>query len=79
LAPVANASTELATLVAKEKGAAETLAVAIALSPCLKGVITRAGSKLLREADGYSGPIDMANVALLILGRSGHRMALTCP
>lgn len=74
LEPLVKASKELTKFVGKEKGAGEVLSFCLALTPALGGLLKRAERNLIGDQafDDYNGPIDMENVALIIVGRSAH-------
>ena len=74
LAPLEKASKELTVFVGKEKGAGEVLSFCFALTPGLSRLLDRASSNLVgdKASDDYNGPIDLSNVALIIVGRSAH-------
>ncbi len=74
LNPLAEASKELTAFVGKEKGAGEVLSFCLALTPSLGRLLDRAKSNLIGDEafDDYDGPIDLRNVALIIVGRSAH-------
>ena len=71
---VKNATAELASFVGKKKGAGESIALAMTLCPCVQRLLERARQKLLGDdaAGDDQVEIDMANVALIIVGRSKH-------
>jgi HD superfamily phosphohydrolase len=71
---VRKASDELAKIVGKRKGAGESIAFAVTISRSVQQLLERAKHNLQDEAanEQYSGPIDMNNVALLIVGRARH-------
>ena len=68
------ASKELTAFVGKKKGAGEVISFCLALTPAVRKLLDRAGNHLIgSEAfEDYSGPIDLRNVALIIVGRSSH-------
>lgn len=74
LNPLAEASKELTAFVGKEKGAGEVLSFCLTLTPSLGRLLDRAKNSLIGDEafDDYDGPIDLRNVALLIVGRSAH-------
>ncbi len=74
LKPLQEATKELTAFVGKEKGAGEVLSFCLALTPSLGGLLDRAKSNLIGDDafDDYDGPIDLRNVALIIVGRSAH-------
>lgn len=74
LDPLIEATNELSSFLGKEKGAGEVLSFCIALTPAVRRLLERAERKLVGDvaSDDYDGPIDLANVALLIVGRSKH-------
>jgi HD superfamily phosphohydrolase len=65
---------ELSDFAGKRKGAGEVLSFCFTLTPCLGEWLRRADSKLRKDTGtGVSaGPLDMENVALMIVGRSKH-------
>ncbi|MGH7015153.1 MAG: HD domain-containing protein [Stellaceae bacterium] len=75
LKPLVNASKELSRFVGKQKGAGEVLSFCLTLTPAVSQLLDRAGKNLIGDRaffDDYNGPIDLNNVALIIVGRSGH-------
>jgi len=75
LVPLAEASKELSRFVGKQKGAGEVLSFCFALTPAISQLLERTKDKNLigdRASDDYDGPIDLINVALIIVGRSVH-------
>jgi uncharacterized protein len=71
---VKRASVELSRFVGKEKGAGEVLAFCLALSASVHNLLERAQQDVIGEvtADDYEGPINLNNVALMIVGRGPH-------
>lgn len=70
-----DASKELSLFVGKEKGAGEVLSFCFALTPAVAQLLKRTEDKGLigdSASDDYDGPIDLKNVALIIVGRSAH-------
>lgn len=75
LQPLQEASEELSTFVGKEKGAGEVISFCLALTPAVEQLLARTAAKGLIgdvASDDYEGPIDLTNVALIIVGRSIH-------
>jgi uncharacterized protein len=74
LEQLANASQELTSFVGKKKGAGEVLSFCLALTPAVSRLLKLAGQSLIgdKASDDYDGPIDIKNVALIIIGRSIH-------
>jgi HD superfamily phosphohydrolase len=75
LEPLAEASQELSQFVGKQKGAGEVLSFCCTLTPAISQLLERTENKGLigdRASDDYDGPIDLTNVALIIVGRSSH-------
>ena len=68
------ASGELTALVGKEKGAGEVIAFCMAQTRSVAEILARAKTKVFGDtlSEDYDGEIDMANVALIIVGRSKH-------
>jgi uncharacterized protein len=66
------AAEELSDFAGKKKGAGEVLSFCFSLTPCIREWLGRATAKLHKEAAVYDGPIEMENVALIIIGRSKH-------
>ena len=71
---LAKASRELSSFVGKQKGAGEVLSFCLVLTPAVGKLLERAGNRLIGDqaSDDYAGPIDLRNVALIIVGRSSH-------
>lgn len=69
-----DASLELSSFVGKAKGAGEVISFCLVLTPAVDRLLKRAGERLIGEAesDDYEGPIDLVNVALIIVGRAKH-------
>jgi hypothetical protein len=57
-----------------EKGAGEVISFCTCLTPAVANLLDRAEKRLIgdKAADDYEGPIDLINVALIIVGRSKH-------
>jgi HD superfamily phosphohydrolase len=75
LKPLADASEELSRFVGKQKGAGEVLSFCFALTPAVAQLLAETEKKELigdSASDDYNGPIDLKNVALIIVGRSSH-------
>src|SRR5690606_30409949 len=74
LSLVEGASHELAKIVGKRKGAGESIAFAVAMSQSVGKLLSRAKDNLLEDVgvDQYTGPLNMWNVALMIVGRARH-------
>lgn len=69
------ASKELSLFLGKEKGAGEVLSFCFALTPAVAQLLKRTQDKGLigdSASDDYDGPIDLKNVALIIVGRAAH-------
>jgi len=68
------AAEELSDFAGKGKGAGEVVSFCVALAPCLREWMQRAEAKLHKDGTRgvYDGPVDMENIALLIVGRSKH-------
>jgi HD superfamily phosphohydrolase len=71
---VKSAAGELSRFVGKEKGAGEVLAFCLALSDSVQNLLDRAQQHVIGEvtSDDYEGPINLTNVALMIVGRGPH-------
>lgn len=69
-----NASKELSSFVGKQKGAGEVLSFCLALTPVVSDLLKRTGERLIGDeaSDDYTGPVEIQNVALIIVGRSSH-------
>lgn len=75
LTTLKDASEELSDFVGKEKGEGEVLSFCLALTPCLQKFLKTVYDRGLigEESSGdYNEPLDLTNVALLIVGRSQH-------
>jgi uncharacterized protein len=74
LIPLQKASAELTSFVGKAKGAGEVISFCLALTPAVERLLQRASANLIgdRAFDDYNGAVDLANVALFIVGRSRH-------
>jgi len=75
LGPLKEASRELTRFLGKEKGAGEVLSFCFALTPAVAKLLARTETKGLigdTASDDYEGPIDLKNVALIIVGRAIH-------
>lgn len=73
LDPLIKASDELSKFTGKEKGSGEVLSFCFALTPSVARLLERTEAKGLigdPASDDYDGPIDLKNVALIIVGRS---------
>ncbi len=69
-----SASRELSSFVGKEKGAGEVISFCIALTDAVIDLLPRTEKHLIGdvESDDYEGPVDLVNVALMIVGRATH-------
>lgn len=76
LALLQKASAELTLLSAKKKGVGEVLSFCLALTPAIEGLLQRAQERLesgiQNDREEFGGPIDLKNVAMLIIGRARH-------
>ena len=68
------ASSELKRFTGKEKGAGEVISFCFANTASISQLLGRASLKLIGDtsSEDYTGDIDLANVALLIVGRARH-------
>ena len=68
------ASNELTQIAGKEKGAGEVYSFCLAQTKAVCSLLERGATRLLGTADeeDYDGQIDLANVSLIIVGRSAH-------
>ena len=68
------AAKELSDFLGREKGAGEVLSFCLAHTSAVAGLLERAKEKVLKEedVDGLSWEIDLANVALMIVGSAAH-------
>jgi HD superfamily phosphohydrolase len=80
LGPLAKASKELTAFVGKQKGAGEVISFCLALTNSVSSLLERAGKNLIGDiaSDDYTGPIDLRNIALIIVGRSSHPFLQFC-
>ncbi len=66
-------SAELKRITGKEKGAGEVISFCLAQTQSVSRLLARAQAHLIiRPSQGYTGDIDLQNVALLIIGRAKH-------
>jgi len=71
-----DASSELTQFSGKKKGVGEVLSFCLALTPSISELLQRAATRLEpdvpSDTDEFGEPIDLKNVAMLIIGRSYH-------
>lgn len=68
------ATQELSTFVGKDKGAGEVISFCLTRTKALADLIKRSEQKVTspEDAEEITGPINLSNVSLLIVGRSHH-------
>jgi HD superfamily phosphohydrolase len=76
LALLQRASVELTQFSGKKKGVGEVLSFCLALTPAVRELLKRAESRLQQgvktDQEEFGQPIDLTNVAMMIIGRSCH-------